>query len=332
MFAKKIGVDLGSTGLRVAARGEDDITEEPSAVAVRRLDGRVVAVGAAAFEAYRLEPNGVRMVLPLREGRLFEPGLAEGMLRHLVARAQGRQRLFKPEVLVCVPSWSTGLERRSLVDAAVAAGARQAWLLEMPLAVAMGAGVRIAEPRPRAVCDIGAQKAELAIVADSGLMAVQRVPGGGQLDAAIAAHVRRRHGVALDEDAAEALKLAVGAAEPLPQPLATEVTGRAAAGHGVVRIGSGEVAEAIREPLAALAGAVLELLQQLTTRQARQVLRDGLILAGGGALLRGLTQYLAGETGVRAHVVDDPRRCAIRGARRALGEFEVLRRRQLYLH
>ena len=333
MFAKKIGIDLGTASTRVYVRGEGIVVDEPSLAAVDAAGPRVLAVGRQAADLAGRMPRGVRLVRPVREGSIAADVPIEQVLRQLVTRAQGRQRLFRPEVMLCVPAAATSEHRRAMAEAAITAGARQAWLIEAPLAAAMGLGLPVAAAGGHAVCDLGAGAVQIAVISLSGVVAAQSVAAGGDhLDAAIARLVRERRGVLLDEPAAEELKLTLGSAVPLDRPRSVEVTGRDPGGAPVtVAVSSEDVTEAIQAPLRVLAAAVRGVLEQVPARLEADVAERGLFLTGGGALLRGLDVFLARETGVPVRLGDDPRTCAVRGTRRALGEFELLQRRQLYL-
>jgi rod shape-determining protein MreB and related proteins len=329
VFAKKIGIDLGTSSMRTYVRGEGMVVDEPSVAAVEPRGGGLLAVGREALELARRAPRSIRLVRPVRNGSIADLPVAERVLKHLVSRAQGRQRLFRPEVMICVHAAAGGDDRRALIGAATAAGARQAWVIEAPLAAALGLGLPVAEAAPHAVCDLGGGTTQAAVISLSGVVAAEVVAVGGErLDAAIAAMVRERHGLPIDGAAAEALKLALGSALPVTERRTAEVRW----GDGPpATVTAQELTEAIQPPLEAMAGAVQRVLDQTPAPLASQVASGGFLLVGGGALLRGVDGYLAARTGVPARVAADPRTCAVRGTRRALGDYEVLHRRQLYM-
>jgi rod shape-determining protein MreB and related proteins len=331
VFAKKIGIDLGTASMRVYVRGEGIVVDEPALAAVEAGGSRVVAIGRHAAELAERTPDEVRVVSPIRDGAIADGAAVEQVLRQLVARAQGRQRLFRPEVMMCVPAAATSAHRHAMAGAAIAAGARQAWLIEAPLAAAMGLDLPVAAATGCAVCDVGAGGVQAAVISLSGVVAAQSVPAGGDhLDEAIAAWLSERRGVRVARAAAESLKLALGCAVPLDRPRSVEITGRDAAGaSSTVTVSSSDVTGAILPALRAVAVAVREVLGQLPARLEAGVVERGLYLTGGGALLRGLDGFLARETGIPVRVAEDPRTCAVRGTRRALGEFELLQRRRL---
>jgi rod shape-determining protein MreB and related proteins len=334
MLAKKIGVDLGSSSVLIYVLGDGLVVDEPSLVAVDRTSSKILAVGTRAFEMVGRTPEAIEVVRPVREGVIADFAATEGMLHHFIGRVLGRQRFFKPEIMVCVPSEVTSLERRAVTAAAISAGARQAWLIDEPLAAAIGAGLRIGEPRGNAICDIGGGTTEVAVISLSGMVVGQSLRvGGDRIDAAIAAHLKRRHGLLVGERTAEEIKLAVGAAVAPHEPLGIEVRGRDLV-SGLpknVTVTSDEVTEAIQEPLANIVGAVRAVLEQTPPELAADIFDRGIVLTGGGSLLRGLDRYLSMHTGLRARVAQDPATCVVRGTGLALESFEVLKRNQLYL-
>jgi rod shape-determining protein MreB len=330
VFAKKIGIDLGTTTTQVYVRGEGIVFDEETVVAVEDRRAQLLAIGRQALDVAGQTPAAIRLVHPVRRAAIADPALVEGMLSHLVTRAQGRQRLFRPEVMLCVPAAAGGEDRLAMMQAAMAAGARQAWLIEAPLAAAMGLGLPIAEARPHTVCDLGGGTVQAAVISQSGVVAAQAVAAGGdRLDAAIAAFVQDRHGLVIDQPAAEALKVAIGSAVPLDEQLRAEVGARA--GGAAVTITAAQVTEAIQGPLNDVVRLIREVVDETPAQVARDIGVRGVFLTGGGAQLRGLDRYLAREIGAPVRLAQEPRTCVVRGTRRALGEFEVVQRRQLYL-
>ena len=327
MFAKKIGIDLGTATVQVYVRGEGIVVDQPALVALDRLSAEILTFGDSAVELFEREPDTVRLA------GSADRSVRERMVQHLIARVQGRQRLFRPEVMICVHSAATGDERRAMAEAAISAGARQAWLLEAPLAAAMGAGLPVTESRPHAVCDVGASTVEVAVVALSGLVVAHAAPGGGRdADAAIAAYLRARRGLVVDERGAEALKIAIGSAMPPERPASAQVTATDAATGAPMRakVGAAEVAAAIAGPIERVVETVRGVLDQTPARLRSEVLAGGLVLTGGGARLDRLTDRLERDAGIAARVADDPHTCVVRGTRRALGQYEVIQRRQLF--
>ena len=245
-------------------------------------------------------------------------------LGDLIGKANGRHRLFRPDVVVSVPSAVSSGERRAVAEAAMAAGARQVWLIDDPLAAAMGAGLPIAEPRASAICDIGAATTEIAVISLSGMVVSRSIPvGGDSIDDAIAQHVRRAHGVAIDRRAAEEVKLAAGSAVETAEPLVARA--------GSQDVSSNEIAEAIQEPLRQIVRAIRQVLDETPPELAADVAQRGIVLCGGGAQLRGLAGYVSRQAGIPAFVAEEPQTSVVRGAALALENFAVLKQNQSYL-
>jgi rod shape-determining protein MreB len=256
------------------------------------------------------------------------------MLHYFIGKVQGRQRIFKPEIMICVPSGVTSVERRAVTEAAISAGAKQAWLIDEPLAAAIGADLPISQPSGHAICDIGGGTTEIAVISLSGMVVAHSIRvGGNRIDDAIAAFVKRKHNLLIGERTAEEVKIGIGSALPPKELLTMEVRGRDLV-SGLpknVTLDSREVAEAIQDPLAQIVGAVRGVLEETPPELAADIYDKGIVLTGGGALLRNIDRYLVMHTGVPAIVADDPQTCVARGTGLALEHFEVLKRNQLYL-
>ena len=324
MFARKIGIDLGTSTLQVYVRGEGVVADEPCVAAVDLHEQRLRAIGRPALDLASQPGVPVRLIRPVARGAVADAWLARRILVDLVTRVQGRRRLFRPEVMLCVPAGAPGDQRRALIDAAMTAGARQAWLIEAPLSAALGLGLPVAESSPQGICDIGGGLIQVAVVSLSGIAASHVVPSGGeQLDGRLAALLRQRRGLDLDRTAAEAMKIAIGAAVTLDQPMSAEIEG--------MTVTSDELTGTVQDWLASVVEAVRLVLDQTPKRLAARVAERGFLLTGGGALMPGIDRHLSGETGIPFQVAGEPRTCAVRGTRRGLGDFEVVRRRRLYL-
>jgi rod shape-determining protein MreB len=334
VLSKKIGIDLGTSTVLIYVKGEGIVINEPSLVALNRDGTRILAVGRQALEMVGRAPDSIQVVRPMRDGVIADFVVTEGMLHHFVGKVQGRQRIFKPEIMVCVPSGVTSVERRAVTEAAISAGARQAWLIDEPLAAAIGAGLPIAEPRGNAICDVGGGTTEIAVISLSGMVVAHSIRvGGNRIDDAITAYMKRKHNLLIGERTAEEVKIAIGSAVLMKQPLVTEVRGRDLV-SGLPRnleVSSTEVTEAIQEPLRLIVGAVRSVLEETPPELAADIFDRGIVLSGGGAQLRGLDRYLAMHTGIPAIVADDPQTSVVRGTGLALEHFEVLKRNQSYL-
>ena len=334
ILSRKIGIDLGTSTVLVYVKGEGIVVNEPSVVAVNRDGRRILAVGRPAFEMVGRAPETIQVVRPMGEGVIADFVLTEGMLRHLIGKVQGRQRLFKPEIMICVPSGVTSVERRALTEAAISAGARQAWLIDEPLAAAIGDGLPIAEPRGNAVCDIGGGTTEIAVISLSGMVVAHSIRvGGNRIDDAIAAYVKRKHNLVIGEGSAEEVKIAVGSAVSMEEPLSTEVCGRDLV-TGLprsVEVSSNDIADAIQEPLSLIVGAVRDVLDETPPELAADIFERGIVLSGGGAQLRGLDRYISMHTDIPTVIANEPQTSVVRGTGLALENFEVLKPTQSYL-
>jgi len=334
LLSKKIGIDLGTSTVLIYVKGEGIVVNEPSLVAVNRDGTRILAIGRQALEMVGRTPDAIQVVRPMREGVIADFVVTEGMLHHFIGKVQGRQRIFKPEIMICVPSGVTSVERRAVTEAAISAGARQAWLIDEPLAAAIGAGLPIAEPRGNAICDIGGGTTEIAVISLSGMVVAHSIRvGGNRIDDAIAAYLKRKHNLLIGERTAEDLKIAAGSAVTMKEPLHAEVRGRDLV-SGLPRsldVSSNEVVEAIQEPLRLIVGAVRAVLEETPPELAADIFDRGIVLSGGGAQLRGLDRYIAMHTGIPTVVANDPQTSVVRGTGLALENFEVLKRNQSYL-
>jgi rod shape-determining protein MreB and related proteins len=334
VLAKKIGIDLGTSTVLVYVKGEGIVINEPSLVALNRDGTKILAVGRQAAEMVGRTPDTITIVRPMREGVIADFVVTEGMLHYFIAKVQGRQRIFKPEIMICVPSGVTSVERRAVTEAAISAGAKQAWLIDEPLAAAIGADLPISQPSGHAICDIGGGTTEIAVISLSGMVVAHSIRvGGNRIDDAIAAFVKRKHNLLIGERTAEEVKIGIGSAVPPKELLTMEVRGRdivSGLPKNVV-LNSREIAEAIQDPLAQIVGAVRGVLEETPPELAADIYDKGIVLTGGGALLRNLDRYLVMHTGVPAIVADDPQTCVARGTGLALEHFEVLKRNQLYL-
>ena len=334
MLSKKIGIDLGTSTVLIYVKGEGIVVNEPSLVAVNRDGTRILAIGRKAQEMVGRTPDAIQVVRPMREGVIADFVVTEGMLHHFIWKVQGRQRIFKPEIMICVPSGVTSVERRAVTEAAISAGARQAWLIDEPLAAAIGAGLPINEPRGNAICDIGGGTTEIAVISLSGMVVAHSIRvGGNRFDDAIAAYLKRKHNLLIGERSAEDLKIAAGSAMTMKEPLLAEVKGRDLV-SGLPRsleVSSNEIVEAVQEPLRLIVGAVRAVLEETPPELAADIFDRGIVLSGGGSLLRGLDRYLTMHTGIPMTVADEPQTSVVRGTGLALENFEVLKRNQAYL-
>ncbi len=335
MLSKKIGIDLGTCTVQVFVQGEGIVFNQPSVVATNSDRSRILAVGQEAYDMMGRTPENVHAVRPMREGVIADFVVTEGMLHYFIRRVHGRQRLFKPDLMVAVPSGVTGVERRAMVEAALQAGARQAWLIEEPLAAAIGANLPVGTPSGSAVCDIGGGTTEMAIISLDGIVTSSSVRVGGiKMDEAIAAYVRKRHNLLIGERTAEEVKIQIGSALPLNDNPIVSVRGRdmVAGLPKNEKISADEVMEAIQDQLAAILGCVRTALEQTPPELAADIYDKGLVLTGGGAMLRNLDRFLSISTGIPTIVADEPQTCVVKGTGLALEHSEVFKRGPLRLN
>ncbi len=327
MFSNDLSIDLGTANTLIYVRGQGIVLNEPSVVAVRtdRNYGgtrTVAAVGAEAKQMLGRTPGNITTIRPMKDGVIADFTYTEAMLKHFIKKVhKGRFLQPSPRVLVCVPAGSTQVERRAIKESAEEAGARDVYLVEEPMAAAIGAGMPVSEARGSMVIDIGGGTTEVAVISLSGIVYSQSVRiGGDRFDDAIINYVRRNHGMLIGEASAERVKLEIGCAYPQPEIAKMEVSGRNLA-EGVpkmIEITSSEVLEALHEPLSGIIAAVKLALEQTPPELCADVAERGIVLTGGGALLRDLDRLISEETGLHVQVADDPLTCVARGGGRAL--------------
>jgi rod shape-determining protein MreB len=322
-------VDLGTVNVLVWVRGKGIILQEPSVVAIATNDNKIVAVGNEARAMLGRTPETIEVARPLRDGVIADYVVTEAMLRYFIEKVAGRLRLLKPIISISVPVGVTSVESRAVHDAAIQAGGREAYLIPEPLAAALGAGMPVNTPTGNLVVDIGGGTSEAAVIAMNGIVEYASVRvGGNRIDEAIMSYVKRKYNLMIGEQTAEEVKIAIGSALPLPEELTMEVRGRDQVSGlpKTIRVTSGEITEAIAEPLVTIVGVVRNVLEKTPPELASDVIDRGIVMTGGGALLRGFHQLLTKETGVPCYVADNPIACVALGAGKALENYEVIRR------
>ncbi len=326
MLSRSLGIDLGTTSVRVFVKGKGIVLREPSVVAVDRR-GNILAVGEEAKRMIGKTPGSIVARQPLREGVIADYTTTAAMLRYFIRKACGRWTLFKPEVIICVPAKATEVERRAVVDAAIEAGARRAFPIEEPMAAAIGAGLPITEPGANVVVDIGGGTTDIAVISLGGIVVSDSIRIGGiKLDDAIVRYIKREYNLLIGEQTAEEIKIRIGSAYKLPQELSMEVRGRdlVTGLPKTVRITSEEIRNALSEPVGQIVARVKAVLEQTPPELAAEVVTRGIVLTGGGALLRGLDKLLQLETGVPVRLADDPISAVALGTGLALDMIHVL--------
>ncbi len=331
-FSTDLSIDLGTANTLIYVRGEGIVLNEPSVVAIRqdRTPGSPRSVAAVGIEAKQMlgrTPGHITTIRPLKDGVIADFTTTEEMLKYFIRKVH-KSRFLRPSprVLICVPCGSTQVERRAIKESAEEAGAREVYLIEEPMAAAIGAGIPIHEARGSMVIDIGGGTSEVAVISLNGVVYSQSVRiGGDRFDEAIINYVRRNHGTLIGEATAEKIKIEIGCAYPQAEVKTMEVSGRNLA-EGVPRmivINSNEVLEALHETLAGIVSAVKQALEQTPPELCADVAERGIVLTGGGALLRDFDRLISEETGLHVHVADDPLTCVARGGGRALEMIDM---------
>lgn len=330
MFTKRIGIDLGTANVLVYEAGKGIVLDEPAVVAIAERDNTVVAVGEEARAMVGRHPGSIQVIRPMRDGVIADYLITEAMLRFFIQRVIGRFNIVRPEVMICVPAGVNSVEQRAVRDAAEAAGARRpAHLIPEPLAAAIGAEIPVGSPRGHMVVDIGGGRTEAAVISLFGIVAAESVRvAGDRLDDAIAQYIKRRHNLAIGERTAEEVKIQIGCAVPMDVELVAGVRGRdqITGLPRTVSLRSSEVTAAIQEHLATIVQTVRRVLERTPPELASDVIDRGIVLTGGGALLRGIDDLILQETGVPVHIAEDPLRCVAKGAGMALDYIDVIER------
>ena len=329
--SRDIAMDLGTANTLVYVPGQGIVVDEPSVVAVETSNGvqRVKAVGADAKILMGKTADNIRTYRPLTDGVIGDLEIAEEMIKHFIEKASGGRSMMSrgPEIVICVPSGATAVERRAIRAAAFNAGGRQVWLVEEPMAAAIGAGLPVAEPVGSMVVDIGGGTTEVGIISLKGLTySTSARVGGDKMDDAITAYVRRKHNLLIGEGTAERIKKDIGSARATPESMhiVGSISGRdvAKGGPSEITVSQAEIAEALRDPVSQIVAVVWSALEQTKPEIAADVIDNGITMTGGGSLLRDIDKVLADETGLPVRVADTPLVCVALGAGRALEDPE----------
>ena len=325
---RDMAVDLGTANTLVYLRGRGIVLSEPSVVAIDQRTGEVHAVGIEAKRMLGRTPGTITAIRPLKDGVIADFDVTEQMLRHFIHKANGN-RFAHPRVIVCVPSGVTGVEKRAVEEATLSAGARQAYLIEEPMAAAIGAGLPVSDPTGSMIVDVGGGTTEVAVISLGGIVVSQSIRvGGDEMDEAIMNHLRKEYKLLIGQQTAEEVKLEVGSAWPLPEEAQAEVRGRdmLTGLPKTVILGSEDVRRALDEPVTQIIDAIRGTLDKTPPELAADIMDRGIVLAGGGALLAGLDERLRHETHMPVHVAESPLTCVAVGSGRSLEEFEAIHR------
>lgn len=328
-FSRDLGIDLGTATTLVFAKGEGIILCEPSVVAINKDTGKVLAIGNEAKGMLGRTPANIIAVRPLRDGVIADFEVTEMMLRHFITKSHNRTAFVRPRIVVGVPSGITGVERRAVIDAAMHAGAREAYLIEEPMAAAIGASLPVSEPIGSMIVDIGGGTTEVAVLALGGIVVSKSIRvAGDEMDEAIVAHCRKNYNLLIGERTAEQIKIDIGSAYPLGEEKTVEVRGRDLVSGlpKTITLTSAEIRDALAEPVAIVVDAVRMTLEKTPPELAADIMDRGIVMAGGGSLLRGLDKHLSQETEMSVYVVDDPLSCVAYGTGKVLEEIDTLRK------
>ena len=329
MFVKKIGIDLGTANILVFLPQKGVVVNEPSVIAVSIDDNKILAVGNKAKEMLGKTPESIRASRPVKDGVIADYKVTEAMMRYFINKVSGKVRFFKPEVIVSVPAGITSTERRAVIDATMQAGAKAAYVVKEPILAAIGAGIPINTPFGNMIIDIGGGTSEVAVISLGGVVSFSSVRvGGDKLDKAISEFVRKKHGIIIGDRNAEEIKIKIGSAIVSDEDNFMEVRGRDLVSGlpKTIKISSNEITEAIQDELQEIIRAVKNVLQNTPPELSSDVIDRGMVLSGGGALLKNLDKLLSQVTGVPCYVADDPLLCVAKGTGKVLDNLDLYKR------
>ncbi len=329
MWGKDIGIDLGTATVLIFIKDKGVVLREPSVVAMDQNNGRILAVGEDAKQMLGRTPGNVVAVRPLRDGVIADYTMTEVMLRQFIKKVtSGMERVVRHRVMICVPSGATDVERRAVLEAAIEVGAKEAYLIEEPMAAAIGAGLSIGEPRGNMVVDIGGGTTDIAVISLGGIVVSESLRvGGDKFDESIMRYARKQFNLAVGEQTAEELKMNIGTCFPQGEEMVMDVRGRDLV-QGLprqIQVTSGDVAKAIEESVLAIVSGIRNVLELTPPELAADIIDRGIILTGGGALLRGLPQLVTEQMEINTSVADHPLECVALGTGKALQELDQLK-------
>lgn len=327
MFSKDMGIDLGTANSLVHVKGKGIVLREPSVVAIQKDTSRVLAVGEEAKKMIGRTPGNIVAIRPMKDGVIADFDITQAMIKHFMTKALRRKAsLVRPRVVICVPSGVTPVEERAVKEAAIQAGAREAYLIEEPMAAAIGAGLPVEEPTGNMIVDIGGGTTEVAVISLGGIVTSRSIRiGGDEMDEAIIQHIKRTYNLMIGERTAEDIKMEIGNAYPLAKLEHYEVRGRDLVSGlpKTVQITSEEIYKALSEPVSAIIDAIKVTLEKTPPELAADIMDRGIVMAGGGSLLRGLDKLVSEETGMPVHIADEPLSCVALGTGKALEDLDL---------
>jgi len=325
MIKKRIAIDLGTTNILVYLPKKGIVANEPSVVAVSINDNKILAIGSEAKEMLGRTPDIINASSPLKNGVIADYRITQAMLRHFINKVAGNFRITRPELMINVPAGVTSTERRAVIDAALSAGAKKVYVIREPVAAAIGANVAISAPAGNLIVDIGGGTTEVAIISLGGIVAQNSVRvGGNKIDQAICDYIRRKYGLIVGDQTAEEIKKEIGSAMPLNKPLTMQVRGRdvIAGLPKTINLNSGEITNAISECLDEIIMAVKAVLEQTPPELSSDIIDRGMIMTGGGSLLRNIDKLMTKVTGVPSYVAEEPLLCVVKGIGVALENLD----------
>jgi len=329
MILKRLGIDLGTTNILLYIPEKGIVVNEPSVVAIEVSNNKIMAIGQEAKEMLGRTPDSIIAAHPLKNGVIANFGVTRSMLRYYINRLSGRIRIFKPDIMISIPAGATSTERRAVVDAAIQAGAKAAYVVKEPVLAAIGAGIPIFEPAGHMVADIGGGTADIAVISLGGIVASNSVKvAGNKLDQAIADAIKKRYNLAIGDRTAEGIKIKIGSAVPLEDDLSMAIKGRdlLTGLPRTVTISSHEITEALGDPLREIIQAIKQVLHGTPPELAADIMERGIVMSGGTSLLRNIDALVYQETGVPARIAEDPLLCVVKGTGIALEHLDVYKR------
>lgn len=327
VFTKEIGIDLGTANTLVYLKGKGVILREPSVVAINNNTGQILAVGIEAKQMIGRTPGNITALRPLKDGVIADFETTQSMLRHFIRKVVGNSPLARPRVVICVPSGVTEVEKRAVVDSAMTAGAKEAFLIEEPMASAIGAGLPVEEPSGSMVVDIGGGTSEVAVISLGGIVVSRSLRvAGDEFDDSIIHYIKKEYNLMIGERTAEDIKVKIGSAFPLEKEETYNISGRDLV-TGLpkeLQVSSEEIREALKESVNAVVDSIKFTLEKTPPELAADIMERGIMLAGGGALLKGLDKLINKETGIPVFIAEQPMDCVVLGTGRVLEEIDVL--------
>ena len=328
-FSRNIGIDLGTANTLVYVKGKGVVLREPSVVAIRKDTGSILAVGEEAKRMIGRTPGNIVAIRPMKDGVIADFDVTQIMLRHFIAKAYHHRSLFLPLVVVCVPSGVTEVEKRAVLDATKQAGAKEAFLIEEPMAAAIGAGLPVEEPTGSMIVDVGGGTSEVAVISLGGIVSSRSLRvGGDEMDEAIINYIKKTYNLMIGERTAEEVKIRIGSAFRITDEEHMEIRGRdlVTGLPKVLTISSWEIEAALAEPVSAIMETIKITLERTPPELAADIMEKGIIMSGGGSLLKGLDKLIAEETGMPVYLAENPLDCVVLGAGKALSAIDLLRR------